>query len=196
MLSKFKPAIDNTTQKLVSPLTKVSPNLLTLIGIVPSILFYILVLNHLYVWSLVAFLGNVFDTLDGAVAKRFNKQTPFGGFLDSTFDRIADFFIIMSFAFANIVTWQICVVLLVISYLVSYARSRAELASGARQIFAVGLIERTERLAIIFLALLGYILFPNFTFAKLNFPENIFIILILLSTLTFLQRLIVAYRRL
>ncbi len=196
MLSTFKPYIDKTTQKLVSPLANVSPNLLTIIGIVPSILFFILILNHLYVWALVIFLGNAFDTLDGAVAKRFNKKTPFGGFLDSTFDRIADFFIIMSFAFANIVRWQICVLLLAISYLVSYSRSRAELASSTRQIFAVGLIERTERLTVIFLSFFGYFLLPNFTFGNLNLLEIVFIVLILLSIVTFLQRVAAAYKRL
>ncbi len=196
MLSIFKPTIDKTTQKLVSPLASVSPNLLTLIGIVPSILFFILILNHQYGWALVAFLGNAFDTLDGAVAKRFNKKTAFGGFMDSTFDRIADFFLIMSFAFANIVSWQICVFLIAISYLVSYSRSRAELASGAKQVFAVGLIERTERLAIIFFSLIAYILWPNFKVLNLNLLEAVFVMLILLSAFTFVQRIIAAYKRL
>jgi len=196
MLSQFKPTIDKTTQQLVEPLKDVHPNVLTLIGIVPSILFFLAILNHSYIWALIFFLGNVFDLLDGAVAKRFHKMTPFGGFLDSTLDRISDFLIISSFAFAGLVSWPIATILISVSYLVSYARGRAELASKATQVFAVGLIERTERLAIIFVSVILYILFPGLTFSEFNIIEFIFLILIVLSGVTFVQRVWLAYKKL
>ncbi|HUD44161.1 MAG TPA: CDP-alcohol phosphatidyltransferase family protein [Patescibacteria group bacterium] len=196
MLSFFKPNIDKITQRLVSPLAGIDPNTLTLIGIVPSLLFFVSVINHLYWLSLIFYLGNVFDLLDGAVAKRFHKVTPFGGFLDSTIDRISDFLIITAFGFAGLVNWPIVLSLLLFSYLVSYARSRAELASRATQVFAVGLIERTERLAIIFFSLLAYLIFPQLNIANFNIIELIFLILIILSVITFLQRINAAYKRL
>ncbi len=196
MLSSFKPIIDKTTQKLVTPMSNVNPNLLTLIGIVPSICFFVCVLAKLYLLSLVFYIGNVFDLLDGAVAKKFHKVTPFGGFLDSTFDRISDFFIITSFGFAGLVRWPIVLSLLLFSYLVSYARSRAELASKGTQVFAVGLIERTERLALIFLSFLLYLVFPNFSVANFNILEILLLIITALSVITFLQRILSAYGKL
>ncbi len=196
MLSSFKPSIDKTTQKIVSPFADTNPNLLTLIGIVPSLLFFLAMIYHWYFWAIIFFLGNVFDMLDGAVAKRFHKVTAFGGFLDSTFDRIADFFIITSFGFAGLSNWPIVLSLLLFSYLVSYARSRAELASKATQTFAVGLIERTERLAIVFVSLILYLLFPSVKIAHLNILEVFFLLLTGLSIITLYQRVRSAYKRL
>lgn len=196
MLSTIKPTIDKTTQKLVAPLKDSNPNMLTLIGIVPSLLFFVCVVHHLYWLALLFYLGNVLDLLDGAVAKRFHKVTAFGGFLDSTLDRISDFFIIISFGFAGIANWPIVLSLLLFSYLVSYARSRAELASKATQTFAIGLVERPERLGLIFVSILVYILLPTMAIANLNLLEIGLLTTIILSAITFLQRVNEAYKRL
>lgn len=196
MLSSFKPAIDRITQRLVAPLEHINPDLLTLMGIVPSLLFFLFIILHLYLWALFVYIFNIFDMLDGAVAKRFHKKTDFGAFLDSTMDRIADFFIITSFGFAGVAQWWIVLSLLLCSYLVSYARSRAELASGAKQIFAIGLIERTERLALVWLSLLAYVLSPAIAIFNLNLLELIFLLITFLSAITFIQRVIAAYKRL
>ena len=145
--------------------------------------------------ALLAFVGNMFDLVDGMIARKYNKVTAFGGFLDSTLDRVSDFLIITAFAFAGIVRWEIVAPLLLFSFLVSYTRSRGELAKPTVS-FAVGLIERTERLLITFLALLLYIFLPNQTIVGFNIAEVSFIILFLLSFYTFLQRTIHAYKNL
>lgn len=144
-------------------------------------------LYHWYIVSLIVFLGSFFDMLDGMVAKKYHKVTNFGGFLDSTVDRVADFLIITSFAFAGIVPWAIVAPLLLFAYLTSYVRSRGELANPKVN-FAIGLIERSERLVLIFIALLCYMLFPAASLSGLNLAGIAFAFLTLLSLYTVIQR--------
>ena len=194
MLTNQKPLIEKFLTPFIG-LSKVNPNALTLLGSIPSLLFFVFVIKGWYLLALLAFVGNMFDLVDGMIARKYNKVTAFGGFLDSTLDRVSDFLIITAFAFAGIVRWEIVAPLLLFSFLVSYTRSRGELAKPTVS-FAVGLIERTERLLITFLALLLYIFLPNQTIVGFNIAEVSFIILLLLSFYTFLQRTIHAYKNL
>lgn len=134
--------------------------------------------------------------LDGAIARVYNKETAFGGFLDSTLDRVSDFLIITSFSFAHIVRWEISAPLLLFSFLTSYIRSRAELSSNGKISVAVGLIERPERIIIIGFGIFLYIFFPFLTVCNCNIVEIIFIILTFLSLITVIQRMWFAYKHL
>jgi archaetidylinositol phosphate synthase len=133
--------------------------------------------------------------LDGLVARKFGKTTAFGGFLDSFMDRISDFLIITAFSFGGIVRWEIAAPLLLFAYLTSYARSRGELANTSVS-FAVGIIERTERLILIFIALLMYVLAPNLLVHGFNAAEIVFILIAGLSLITVFQRIMYAYKKL
>jgi phosphatidylglycerophosphate synthase len=195
MLSQRKSHVENYLEPLARQLHGVNPNILTLLGSIPSLLFFVFLTMHWYAAALVIFLGNTFDMLDGMVARKYNKTTAFGGFLDSFMDRISDFLVITAFAFSGIVRWEIAAPLLLFAYLTSYARSRGELANTSIS-FAVGLIERTERLILIFIALLFYHFVPNLTVNGFNAAEIVFLIITVLSLITVLQRIIHAYRKL
>ncbi|MGI8420466.1 MAG: CDP-alcohol phosphatidyltransferase family protein [Candidatus Levyibacteriota bacterium] len=195
MLTAYKKLAETALEPVIQPLSKVNPNTLTLLGSIPPLLFFVFVLNHWYIAALIAFLGNGFDLIDGMVARKYNHVTNFGGFLDSTMDRVADFLLITAFAFGGLVRWEIVAPLLLFSFLTSYIRSRSE--SANRNVnFAVGLIARTERLIIIIFSLLLYILFPTLKFGVFNVIEAIFLILTLLSLFTVLQRVTYAYKKL
>lgn len=100
----------------------------------------------------------VSDMLDGTMARMTGRKGPWGAFLDSTLDRVADGFI-----FASLLIWAVrtqstatiaaAVVCLVASITISYAKARAE---GLGMTCNVGIAERTERLAIVLLAALAY----------------------------------------
>src|SRR5579862_4764837 len=129
MLSRQKSTFEPYLAPFVKNLSKVSPNTLTLLGSIPPILFFVFILYHWYILALIALIGNGFDMLDGMVARKYHKVTNFGGFLDSTMDRVADFLIITVFAFTGIVRWEIVAPFLLFAYLTSYVRSRGELAN-------------------------------------------------------------------
>ena len=197
MLTEYKPKLDKLITIIAKPFVKINPNILTFLGVIPPILFFIFLLNKNYLFALLMFLGLFFDTIDGAVARITNKITPFGGFLDSSMDRISDFLLISAFGFSGIVKWEIIVIVAFLSFLVSYLRSRGELAGSGKISLAVGIMERTERIVFLVLALLAQWLFPKvLVVSQFNISEVIFIIIGLLTFITALQRIIVAYHHL
>lgn len=196
MLTIVKPVAEKALQPVARLLRNVPPNVLTLLGLVFPILFFVALIQELYALALVAIVLNAADMLDGLVARSQNKVTAFGGFLDSTVDRFADFTVLAAFAFADIVSWEIVAPLLLLSYLISYIRSRTELAAKGNLVAAVGIVERAERFSAIFLGLLLYAIWPQVTLWGQNFAALVFIVLALFSAITVGQRVAFAYRKL
>lgn len=138
--------------------TRVSPNALTAAGVIlcaaAAVVVYFEYRSELLAFWLGALLfviGSVLDILDGALARRSGKGTPFGAFLDSTTDRISEGFMLgaialifsrhghqlaVAFTFAAVGG----------SFLVSYTRARAE-ALGLKG--DVGIGSRAERVVVI-----------------------------------------------
>jgi phosphatidylglycerophosphate synthase len=196
MLSHKKSQIETHLEPLVGLLSKVNPNVLTLIGSIPPLLFFVFVIYKMYFLAFIALLGSAVDLLDGMVARKYNKVTNFGGFFDSIIDRVGDFLYITAFSFSGIVRWEIAAPLLLFSFMTSYIRSRAGLAANSHMEFAVGLIERPERLLFIFLSLLLFTIFPEISLNGLNLAELAFLLLTFLSFVTVIQRTIHAYKKL
>lgn len=195
MLSSQKKSVESVLDPLVKQLRYVNPNILTLLGSIPPILFFVFVVNHMYIAAMFTFFGNLIDLFDGMIARKYNKVTAFGGFLDSTIDRIADFFIITAFAFSGIVRWELVIPVLLFAFLTSYIRSRGELANPKAS-FAVGLVERTERLILLAIALLIYAILPEVSLGQYNIAELTFIVIGFLSAVTVGQRVHYAYKHL
>lgn len=195
MLSSKKPLAELFLEPLIKPFANINPNVLTILGSIPSILFFVFVVNHMYIWAIIAFCFNFLDFLDGMVARKYNKVTKFGGFLDSTLDRFSDFLMITAFGFAHLVRFELIAPVILFSFLISYIRARGELTNPHLS-FAVGLIERTERLILLILALIIYTLLPNWKLLNFNSAELIFIILLILSIYTVVQRMIYAHKKL
>ncbi len=198
MLSDKKPKIENYFEPLAKGLSRVNPNTLTLLGSIPSLLFFVFVIKHLYFWALIAFLGNILDIVDGMVARKYGKVTEFGGFLDSTMDRFSDFVTITAFSFGGIVRWEIVAPLLLFSFLTSYIRAQGGIRDKGNADFAIGtgIIERPERLALMFISFAVYLMFPGILINGLNIAELIFVLLTLLSFYTVVQRIMYAYKKL
>ena len=196
MLSNKKPIIEKYFAPAARYLSNIHPNLLTLVGSIPPLIFFVFVMNGNLVGALITFPFFVIDLFDGMVARLKGQVTAFGGFLDSTIDRISDFLIISAFGFGEIVRFEIVLLFVFASFLVSYTRGRGELASNKKISFDVGIIERTERMVGIFVGLAIYMIVPHWIFWGFNILELIFLFLFLLSVYTFLQRVLWAYKKL
>jgi len=69
----------------------ITPNQLTVLGFAITACSGVLLYERQYVLAAIVFVvGSVLDALDGALARAHGKGTPFGGFLDSTLDRVSD----------------------------------------------------------------------------------------------------------
>lgn len=110
-----------------------------------------------FVGTAVVFVFVLTDLVDGAMARRRGQTGPFGAWLDSTCDRVADAAI-----FTGLLLWftgegddrllaGVTLFCLVGGSVVSYAKARAE---GLGLTCDVGLAERAERLILVLLGTL------------------------------------------
>ena len=135
----------------------VTPNALTLAGLVLNVATVPLILSGHFIWAaVVLLLAGVCDMLDGAVARLSEQVTPFGAFLDSTSDRLSEGVVYMAIGvwFARQGHyWDLAAVFiaLMMCFLVSYTRARAE-ALGLE--CKVGLASRPERIVLLLVGLL------------------------------------------
>jgi CDP-diacylglycerol--glycerol-3-phosphate 3-phosphatidyltransferase len=112
--------------------SRLTPNAISLTGLVGNVIAAVLVLEHYYFLAGIAFiLGSVCDTLDGRYSRMSGKGTPFGAFLDSTLDRAEEGIVLaaVGVVFAQDgKEWAAGAVVIAVraSLLVSYTRARAE----------------------------------------------------------------------
>lgn len=106
--------------ELLLPKTQISPNILTLIGLVLGVSSFLLILmKKIFAGLLVFWLSRVFDGLDGALARKQKSQSYFGGFLDILCDFIVYALIPIGFAFNSWDTFVVfsCLCLLATFYI-------------------------------------------------------------------------------
>lgn len=190
MITKFKKHLEPLIAIIAYPFLSWNPSLLTVISLLFAVLFFIGIVQHMYWLSLFSLIGFLFDAIDGYVARKQNKVTKFGGFLDSTLDRAADFFFITSFAYAHLVSWELTVIVLFTSFLISYMRSRGDLAFDLGHAPADGLMQRPERIIFIYLSFLFYLVFPNITIGNLSLLSAMFLLICGLNIYTIFQRML------
>jgi archaetidylinositol phosphate synthase len=103
-------------------------------------------------------LSSVVDNLDGAIAKANNKKTAFGSYFDAMTDRIQEFFILLGFALSGYAVEAFVAV--AASFMVSYAKARAEMIKPLGNMDWPSIGERAERLIIVMLVMVIAIFYP------------------------------------
>jgi CDP-diacylglycerol--glycerol-3-phosphate 3-phosphatidyltransferase len=168
-----------------------SPNVVTVTGTVLNAVAAVLVFHQEFLAAGIVFvLGSLLDAMDGAVAKVTGQVTAFGGFLDSTLDRVSEGLMLgglgLMFSqqdgpWSDHMPWPLaaCFVALASSYLVSYTRARAE-ALGVE--CKGGLASRTERIVVLAIGLFLATFWPSAT-------EYAAYVLAVAAALTVLQRI-------
>ena len=197
MLTKLKQKIQQmlTTEAKAARRIGLTPNRISVLGTALAFLSgttYAVWQNdplRLLLATALLLLSGFCDALDGVVARLYQEATPFGGFLDSLFDRYADVAVYVGIIIGGLcdVLWGVTA--LAGSLLVSYSRARAEAAGVKME--SIGLAERAERIIILVAASLIAVYYePRAT-------VNAAIILIAaLSNLTVLQRSLYAHGKL
>jgi CDP-diacylglycerol--glycerol-3-phosphate 3-phosphatidyltransferase len=147
-----------TTRPLTDRLIRagVTPNTITSIAALVVILSAVAFgLGWIRLGGALLLLSGVLDTLDGEVARAAGQTTRFGAFFDSTLDRVGDgatfigiatFFLTTPGVRFPVIGAVVCMVAILSSLLVSYARARAE---GLGLDCKVGLVQRAERILLI-----------------------------------------------
>jgi len=174
-------------------LTKISPNVLTFLGLVINVIAAVLFgfangenQQRMFLYAGLVIIGaGIFDMVDGRVARATGQVTQFGAFFDSVIDRYSDvalfFGLLVYYARANRFFYLVLTALVMVtSVMVSYTRARAESLIGTCK---VGFMERPERIVLIIIG------------ALFNKMAPVLWVLAVLSTITVIHRIVFTYQR-
>jgi CDP-diacylglycerol---glycerol-3-phosphate 3-phosphatidyltransferase len=191
--------IDAMTRGLAS--LGVPPNILTTIGVSINMACGVLFGFGEFFWAgVVLIVANLFDMLDGNVARLSGRVTKYGSFLDSTLDRLSDmvaFFGIMIFYARNtpqhsVVNLALAGTGMIASVLVSYTTARSE---GLGVKANIGFLQRPERVVLLIIGALSTWNWDSDNFFANRMPQVLWVLAVG-SVWTLVQRMIYIRREL
>ncbi|MCX7759610.1 MAG: archaetidylinositol phosphate synthase [Hydrogenothermaceae bacterium] len=184
-IKNLKPIWEERVSPVVDTFYKVNitPNALTITGLIFIFIgSYFIILREFIIAGIFILIGNLFDALDGILARKYNLTSKFGAFLDSVIDRYSDaipLFAILIIFTQNEFYYYATILSLLGSFMTSYVKARAE---GLGIECNVGLFERPERSIVLILGLL------------FTLPSISVIIIAVASNITVIQRVIHVYK--
>jgi CDP-diacylglycerol--glycerol-3-phosphate 3-phosphatidyltransferase len=140
---------------------RINPNILTVIGVAINVGSGLLFgLGYFFSAGIVLIVANLFDMLDGQVARLSGRVTQFGGFLDSSLDRLSDMVVFVGLMvfyardtqFHSTLNVFLAGAGLMGSVMVSYASARAESLISKCD---VGFLRRPERVVLFIIGALS-----------------------------------------
>lgn len=179
----------------------VPPNILTTIGVTINMGCAVLFALGEFFWAgAVLIFANLFDMLDGGVARLTGRATKYGGFLDSSLDRLSDmtvFFGIMIFYSRELPQHSVLNVILaglgmICSVMVSYTTARSE-SLGVKA--NIGFLQRPERIVLLIIGALSTWDW-NSNFFLFNRMPQVLVVLAVGSLWTVIQRFLFIRARL
>jgi CDP-diacylglycerol--glycerol-3-phosphate 3-phosphatidyltransferase len=139
----------------------INPNILTVIGVAINVGSGLLFgLGYFFSAGIVLIVANLFDMLDGQVARLSGRVTQYGGFLDSSLDRLSDMvvFVGLMVFYARDTEFHSTLNVFLVgagmmgSIMVSYASARAE---SMIEKCDVGFLRRPERVVLFIIGALS-----------------------------------------
>src|SRR5260221_907834 len=195
----FGASIGRAGQRIIDAMVRwlarghISPNILTFIGVAINVGSGMLFGFGRFFWAgIILIVANLFDMLDGQVARLSGRVTSFGGFLDSSLDRLSDMVIfvgLMIFYARNTELHSTLNVFLagaglMGAVMVSYASARAESLIPKCD---VGFLRRPERVVLFIIGALSTYPGSNNFFA--NRMPAVLLVLAVGSYWTFAHRM-------
>lgn len=155
---------------------RVTPNALTILGLVFGILLYI---NSSAIWApLILVISLICDGVDGSLAIITRQSSKWGALLDSVVDRLTEVFWVLAL-YSLGVDSKILITVLILASTQEYLRARAG-GVGLKQVGVVTVAERPVRASFIFVALIAF----NLNLEILNQITFVWLILQAISFLT------------
>ncbi|MFN2501958.1 MAG: CDP-alcohol phosphatidyltransferase family protein [Pyrinomonadaceae bacterium] len=177
----------------------ISPNILTTIGVTINVGCGLLFGFGEFFWAgIVLIVANLFDMLDGNVARLTGHVTKFGSFLDSSLDRLSDmvaFLGIIIFYSRNVPQHSVLNVFLaglgmIASVMVSYTTARSE---GLGVKANVGFLQRPERMVLLIIGALSTWDWNSTSFFANRMPQVLWVLAIG-SLWTMIQRMLYIWK--
>src|SRR3989441_5754668 len=163
----FADGIGRGAQRIIDAMVRwlalghINPNILTVIGVAINVGSGLLFGYGQFFWAgIVLIVANLFDMLDGQVARLSGRVTSFGGFLDSSLDRLSDMVVFVGLMvfyardteFHSTLNVFLAGAGMMGSVMVSYASARAESLIPKCD---VGFLRRPERVVLFIIGALS-----------------------------------------
>jgi len=163
----FGASIGRGAQRIISAMVRwlayggINPNLLTVIGVAINVGCGLLFGYGYFFWAgIILIVANLFDMLDGQVARLSGRVTRFGGFLDSSLDRLSDMVVFVGLMvfyardteYHSTLNVFLAGAAMMGSVMVSYASARAESLIPKCD---VGFLRRPERVVLLIIGALS-----------------------------------------
>src|SRR5712664_1768891 len=163
----FGSSIGRAGQRIIDAMVRwlayghINPNFLTVIGVAINVGSGLLFgLGYFFAAGIVLIVANLFDMLDGQVARLSGRVTRYGGFLDSSLDRLSDMVVFVGLMvfyardtqFHSTLNVFLAGAALMGSVMVSYASARAESLIPKCD---VGFLRRPERVVLLIIGALS-----------------------------------------
>lgn len=168
-----------------------APNHWTMLVIVPTLVsLYFLLEKQFLVAAAFLLLSAFLDFVDGSVARVMGKVTKFGAYLDTIMDRYVEAIILAGLLFINLPGFYVPAYVWIFvfffgSFMTTYAKSAAKEKEMTDKELSGGLLERGERLIILFIGIL-------LAYFRLSYLTYIIVMLAVLTNITALQRIKIA----
>lgn len=170
-----------------------SPNQWTLLSLIPIFIALWFLITEQFLWAALFFIISSFmDLVDGSVARVTGQVTKLGAYLDTVVDRYVEGIIIFGLLFASLPGWVFPAQAWIFLYffgalMTTYVKAAAREKDLVSRELKGGLLERAERLIILFIG----ILLASYSKMYLIW---ILVILAVLSNISALQRIWIAVR--
>jgi CDP-diacylglycerol--glycerol-3-phosphate 3-phosphatidyltransferase len=166
---------------------RIHPNILTFVGVLINVVAaWALGQGHFVTAGFIMIVANIFDFIDGKVARELHAESKFGGFWDSVIDRFSDIALFLGLIYLYSTKGRtdyvmITAIAMMFAIMTSYTRARAESLIAKCK---VGFMERPERIVLFMIG------------AFTNRMAAVMWVMGLLSVFTVADRIIYTYREL
>lgn len=139
---------------------RLSPNQWTLLSLIPILVALYFLIREQFLWAALFFIISSFlDLVDGSVARVTGQVTKLGAYLDTVVDRYVEGIIIFGLLFASLPHWVFPVQAWIFLYffgalMTTYAKAAAKEKDLVEEEMRGGIMERAERLIILFIGIL------------------------------------------
>jgi len=172
---------------------RLSPNQWTLIAVIPILAAFYYLVKEEFLYAAILFFVSVFiDLIDGSVARVTGSVSRLGAYLDTVVDRYVEGIIMFGLLFASLPNLFLPIQAWIFLYffgslMTTYVKSAAKEKELVTEELRGGLLERAERLIILFIGLLLAVLDPFYL-------TYVIVILAALTNITALQRMAIAVK--
>ncbi|MCK5022872.1 MAG: CDP-alcohol phosphatidyltransferase family protein [Candidatus Aenigmarchaeota archaeon] len=171
-----------------------SPNQWTFITIIPTLIAVYFLMENQFLMAALFFIVSAFiDLVDGSVARVMGKVSKLGAYFDTIMDRYVEGIILFGLLFVGLPDFYISasawiVLYLIGSFMTTYAKSAAKEKNLTVDEIKGGLLERAERLIILFVGIL-------LAYYSTLYLTYIIVLLAVLTNITALQRIKIATKK-